>query len=236
VWRQHGSASPKAGPTAQDASAFEEESDMAYEGNHRKPSAALRGIARVVVAGAVIGVPLALATAPAQADPNWDAIAQCESGGNWGTNTGNGYYGGLQFSQGTWEANGGSGNPANASRSEQIRVAENVLQSQGIGAWPVCGARGGSSGGSSGGSAPAPQQETSNESTSAEAPQQSAPVQPVLAKSNPKGDYKIKAGDTLSKIAREHKVKGGWQALYAKNKQFIGNPNLILVGQKIATK
>jgi hypothetical protein len=211
---------------------------MAYEGKHRKPSAALRNIARVVVAGAVIGVPLAIATAPAQADPvNWDAVAQCESGGNWGTSTGNGYYGGLQFSQGTWQANGGSGNPASASRAEQIRVAENVLQSQGIGAWPVCGARSGSSGG--GGSYSAPQQQSSNESTSYEAPQQqqAAPVaKPVLAKSNPKGDYKIKAGDTLTKIAREHKVKGGWQALYNKNKQFIGDPNVILVGQKIATK
>ncbi len=213
---------------------------MAYEGKHRKPSAALRSIARVVVAGAVIGVPLAVATAPAQADPvNWDAIAQCESGGNWGTNTGNGYYGGLQFSQGTWAANGGSGNPANASRAEQIRVAQNVLQSQGIGAWPVCGARGGASGYS------APRQEQSSSSgnsggasneTSYQAPQQAAPVRPVLAKSNPKGDYKVKAGDTLSKIAREHKVKGGWQALYKKNKKFIGDPNLILVGQKIATK
>jgi hypothetical protein len=212
---------------------------MAYEAKHRKPSAALRSIARVVVAGAVIGVPLAVATAPAQADPvNWDAVAQCESGGNWGTSTGNGYYGGLQFSQGTWQSNGGSGNPANASRAEQIRVAENVLNSQGIGAWPVCGARSGSSGG--GNSAPQ-QQSSSNEGasneTSYEAPQQSAaPAAPVLAKSNPKGDYTIKAGDSLSKIAREHKVKGGWQALFAKNKQFIGDPNMILVGHKIATK
>jgi nucleoid-associated protein YgaU len=215
---------------------------MAYEAKHRKPSAALRSIARVVVAGAVIGVPLAVATAPAQADPvNWDAVAQCESGGNWGTSTGNGYYGGLQFSQGTWQANGGSGNPANASRAEQIRVAENVLQSQGIGAWPVCGARSGSSGGGSHSSAPRQQQQSSSqgsadESTSYQAPQQAAPVRSVLAKSNPKGDYTIKAGDSLSKIAREHKVKGGWQALFAKNKQFIGDPNLILVGQKIATK
>ena len=212
---------------------------MTYEGKHRKPSAALRSIARVVVAGAVIGVPLVVATGQAQASPNWDAIAACESGGNWGTSTGNGYYGGLQFSPGTWAANGGSGNPANASRSEQIRVAENVLQSQGIGAWPVCGARGGSSGGGHQ-SAPAPQQQSSNsnESTSYEAPRQvqSAPARPVLAKSNPKGDYVVKAGDTLTKIAKEHKVKGGWQALHAKNKQFIGDPNLILVGQKIATK
>ncbi|WP_036426437.1 MULTISPECIES: transglycosylase family protein [Mycobacterium] len=73
---------------------------------------------------------------------NWDAIAQCESGGNWGINTGNGYSGGLQFTASTWRANGGAGSAAGASREEQIRVAENVLRSQGIGAWPVCGRRG----------------------------------------------------------------------------------------------
>jgi resuscitation-promoting factor RpfC len=74
-----------------------------------------------------------LSAARAKADSvNWDAIAQCESGGNWSTNTGNGYYGGLQFS------------PAHASRAEQIRVAENVLATQGIKAWPTCGGKGGS--------------------------------------------------------------------------------------------
>ncbi|MCV7380552.1 transglycosylase family protein [Mycobacterium alsense] len=73
---------------------------------------------------------------------NWDAIAQCESGGNWAISTGNGFSGGLQFTPSTWRANGGSGSPANASREEQIRVAENVLHTQGIGAWPVCGRRG----------------------------------------------------------------------------------------------
>ncbi|CPR10586.1 resuscitation-promoting factor rpfE [Mycobacterium bohemicum DSM 44277] len=73
---------------------------------------------------------------------NWDAIAQCESGGNWGISTGNGFAGGLQFTSSTWHANGGAGSPASASREEQIRVAENVLHSQGIGAWPVCGRRG----------------------------------------------------------------------------------------------
>ncbi|WP_244917462.1 transglycosylase family protein [Mycobacterium shimoidei] len=73
---------------------------------------------------------------------NWDAIAACESGGNWSISTGNGYYGGLQFTPSTWRANGGTGSAANASREEQIRVAENVLRSQGIGAWPVCGRRG----------------------------------------------------------------------------------------------
>jgi resuscitation-promoting factor RpfE len=73
---------------------------------------------------------------------NWDAIAACESGGNWGISTGNGYAGGLQFTPSTWHANGGAGSANGASREEQIRVAENVLHSQGIGAWPVCGRRG----------------------------------------------------------------------------------------------
>jgi len=71
----------------------------------------------------------------------WDRLAQCESGGNWATNTGNGYSGGLQFSSGTWRANGGSGSPHTASRAEQIRVAQRVLASQGWGAWPSCSAR-----------------------------------------------------------------------------------------------
>ncbi|WP_204805166.1 transglycosylase family protein [Mycobacterium riyadhense] len=83
------------------------------------------------------------APAPVKAySVNWDAIAQCESGGNWSINTGNGYSGGLQFTAGTWRANGGTGSASAASREEQIRVAENVLHSQGIGAWPVCGRRG----------------------------------------------------------------------------------------------
>jgi hypothetical protein len=73
---------------------------------------------------------------------NWDAIASCESGGNWAISTGNGYAGGLQFTPGTWHANGGAGSANSASREEQIRVAENVLHSQGIRAWPVCGRRG----------------------------------------------------------------------------------------------
>lgn len=82
-------------------------------------------------------------TATASADTvNWDAIAECESGGNWTVNSGNGHYGGLQFKQATWTANGGVGSPAGASRAEQIRVAENVLRSQGLKAWPKCGSRG----------------------------------------------------------------------------------------------
>lgn len=96
-----------------------------------------------IIAGALAVAPVALGAGTANADSvNWDAVAACESGGNWAINTGNGYYGGLQFTMGTWRANGGSGSPHHASRAEQIRVAENVLRTQGIGAWPVCGKRG----------------------------------------------------------------------------------------------
>ena len=71
----------------------------------------------------------------------WDRLAQCESGGNWSIDTGNGYSGGLQFAQGTWAANGGTGSAHNASREEQIRVAERVRASQGWGAWPACSSK-----------------------------------------------------------------------------------------------
>ena len=71
----------------------------------------------------------------------WDRLAQCESGGNWAINTGNGYYGGLQFNLGTWHANGGSGLPSNASRETQIAIATKVRDaSGGYGAWPGCAA------------------------------------------------------------------------------------------------
>ncbi|MFQ6396436.1 transglycosylase family protein [Nocardia sp. KC 131] len=101
-----------------------------------------RALGFVAMTGALVAVPFGLSTATASAAPshNWDGVAQCESGGNWGINTGNGYYGGLQFSQSTWAANGGAGSANNASKAEQIRVAENVLASQGVGAWPTCGA------------------------------------------------------------------------------------------------
>jgi len=75
--------------------------------------------------------------------PNWDAIAQCESGGNWHANTGNGEYGGLQFKPATWTQYGGVGNPAAASREQQIAVANRVFAEQGVEPWPKCGAESG---------------------------------------------------------------------------------------------
>lgn len=76
---------------------------------------------------------------------NWDAVAACESGGNWSISTGNGYHGGLQFAPGTWNGNGGGKYAPRAdlaTADQQKEIAENVLNSQGIGAWPVCGRRG----------------------------------------------------------------------------------------------
>jgi LysM repeat protein len=88
----------------------------------------------------------AAASVPASSGgANWSAIAACESGGNWGASTGNGFYGGLQFTEQTWRAYGGGqyASSANlASESQQIAVAQRVLAGQGIGAWPVCGAGG----------------------------------------------------------------------------------------------
>lgn len=88
-----------------------------------------------------------ISSTPAQADSGvWDRVAQCESGGNWSINTGNGFYGGLQFTVGSWRAAGGSryaAKPHHASRAAQIAVAQNLLRMQGPGAWPVCSRRAG---------------------------------------------------------------------------------------------
>ncbi|MEV7096111.1 transglycosylase family protein [Amycolatopsis sp. NPDC051045] len=213
---------------------------MSYRGKHRKMSAATRTVARVAIAGIAVGAPLAIAATPASAT-NWDAIAQCESSGNWNTNTGNGYYGGLQFSQSTWKAYGGTGSAANASREQQIAVAERVLQGQGIGAWPVCGKKGG--GGSSAPKATGKtttKKVTPQKSTTAPKKVAAAPAAPVAAtgvsSSNPAGDYTVVAGDTLSKIANQFNVQGGYKKLQDLNAKYIPNADLILVGQKIATK
>ena len=99
-----------------------------------------RTIGTVAATTALVAAPFALSAGAANAaSGNWDAVAQCESSGNWAANTGNGFYGGLQFTASTWQSFGGSGMALNNSREEQIRVAENVLAGQGRGAWPVCG-------------------------------------------------------------------------------------------------
>lgn len=113
------------------------------KGKHRRPSKATRVAALAGVTGVAIAAPLiAAGNASAATASEWDAVAQCESGGNWSINTGNGYYGGLQFSASTWAAYGGTAYAARAdlaSKEQQIAIGEKVLAGQGKGAWPVCG-------------------------------------------------------------------------------------------------
>ncbi|SDQ21772.1 LysM domain-containing protein [Curtobacterium sp. UNCCL20] len=203
---------------------------------------------------AATGVGLAAAPANAASGSTWDALAQCESGGNWAINTGNGYYGGLQFTLGTWQANGGSGNPAAASRSAQIAVAERVLASQGWGAWPACSAKLGLSG--TAGAAPqaaapaapapaapqaaapqqaAPQQSapaaaTPAPSTTQAAPKPAVPSKPAPVKTSGK-TYTIVSGETLDSIATKLHIDGGWNKLWAANTSSIDDANLVYAGQ-----
>ncbi|WP_370892036.1 transglycosylase family protein [Janibacter sp. GXQ6167] len=124
---------------------------MFYAAKHaeRKPTSTVaRRAAGVAVAGATVAAGSVAAASSAQAAPSnvWDRVAQCESGGRWSINTGNGYYGGLQFHSRTWTGHGGRqfASTANkATRAEQITVAKRVLRSQGPGAWPHCGRRAG---------------------------------------------------------------------------------------------
>src|SRR3954452_4706184 len=113
------------------------------KGKHRRPSKATRVATLAGVTGVAIAAPLmAAGNASAVTASEWDTVAQCESGGNWSINTGNGYYGGLQFSSSTWAAYGGTAYASSAdraSKSEQIAVGEKVLAAQGKGAWPTCG-------------------------------------------------------------------------------------------------
>lgn len=189
-----------------------------------------RTLLRLAVAGAVVvGTPLAVAgTANAADDSTWDRLAQCESGGRWNVNTGNGYSGGLQFSPSTWRAYGGTGSAHNASRAEQIAVAERVLAGQGWGAWPSCSKKIGASGKAE----PRKAVRASAPTTAAPkaAPQVAAPAAPVVKNG---ADYTVVAGDTLSKIATAQNVPGGWKAIFDRNTDVLANPNLLKVGQQL---
>ncbi|MFD6684114.1 transglycosylase family protein [Micromonospora parva] len=217
-----------------------------YTPRHRRVTTRRLAVGTLAV-GAVTGaVALFGPAAPAQAAVNWDAIAKCESGGNWKINTGNGYYGGLQFSQSTWAGYGGKKYAARAdlaSRGEQIAVAEKVLDGQGIGAWPTCGKKGGSATKSTAKSStrstgksttstakPTKPQERSSrgEQPATRDHQRTAPVAGGQT-------YLVRSGDTLSEIAADQRVAGGWQALYEDNRQVVGaDPGLIFPGQRLS--
>ncbi|MCX4543229.1 transglycosylase family protein [Streptomyces sp. NBC_01565] len=132
---------------------------LSGKGKHRRGSKAVRIVTLAGVAGVAVAAPLmAAGSASAATASEWDRVAACESGGNWSINTGNGYYGGLQFSASTWAGYGGKAYAATAnkaSKSQQIAIAEKVLKGQGKGAWPVCG-KGLSTSSYKGGAAEAP--------------------------------------------------------------------------------
>ncbi|MER6012814.1 transglycosylase family protein [Streptomyces bluensis] len=194
-----------------------------------------------VLAGAALLAPLGLLAAGGDAvaadSGVWDRIAQCESGGNWHINTGNGYYGGLQFAASTWRAYGGTAYAATAdkaSKAQQIAIATKVQRAQGWGAWPTCSARAGASGG-----APAAPStgSASGESANSASPGQSSKTPARSSghtgRGTPRGgDYTVRSGDTLSGIAARHGTT--WQRIYAANKAVIGGePDLIVPGQRL---
>jgi hypothetical protein len=198
-----------------------------------------------VLAGAVLLAPLGLLAATgnaAAADGGvWDRIARCESGGNWHINTGNGYYGGLQFSAGTWRAYGGTAyapTADRASRGAQIAVATKVQHVQGWGAWPVCSARAGAYGSAPAASgARAATKSSSGSATTKSAPSKQSSKAPQhstghTGRGSSRGDYTVRVGDTLSRIAERH--GNSWQELYTRNKAVIGgDPDLIVPGQRL---
>ena len=205
---------------------------MAVRGRHRRyqPNRINRASLTVTAGGVGIAVPLIGAgTAHAADADTWNKVAACESGNNWSINTGNGYYGGLQFTRSTWEAYGGTRYAARAdlaTKDQQIAVAEKVLDGQGPGAWPTCSVRAGLT---RGGTGPDVQPLT----TKASVPD----VQPQTTPQSRAGTaemYTVVRGDSLSGIADAQEVRGGWRQLYAANRRTIGaDPDLILPGQRL---
>ncbi|WP_369259978.1 transglycosylase family protein [Streptomyces sp. R35] len=116
---------------------------LSGNGRHRRPRQAPALIVAAGVTGSAIAIPLLGATSASAADgTTWDRVAECESAGSWSANDGNGYYGGLQLTQENWEAYGGTRyapSADQASRSQQIAIAEKILDDKGLAAWPTCG-------------------------------------------------------------------------------------------------
>ncbi|MEU5402525.1 transglycosylase family protein [Streptomyces sp. NPDC005963] len=207
-----------------------------------------------LVATAVVA-PLALLSATtgqaSAADSGvWDRIARCESGGNWQINTGNGYYGGLQFSPATWRGFGGAAyapTADRASKAQQIAIATKVQRVQGWGAWPTCSARAGAYGSPPSAANPQgnpPAKSKGTKGASAKKSQVkawSAPEARTVNRSADRsgrdgvrrGDYTVRSGDTLGAIADAHGLS--WRALYAGNRGVIGaDPDFILPGQRLS--
>lgn len=198
-----------------------------------------------VVALGVAAAVMVGATTASASSVNWDAIAKCESGNNWSINTGNGYYGGLQFDKGTWLSNGGGKYAPRAdlaTREQQIDIAEATYARRGLQPWACGWANDGK--GTKGAVTPAqptpkptapkttPKPSKAPSSASKSAPKTSKPVAP--ATSTPSSvntvKYTVKPGDFLSKIGEKYGTS--WEKIYSQNKKVIGaDPDLIYPGQ-----
>ncbi|MGW2326954.1 transglycosylase family protein [Streptomyces sp. NPDC001700] len=220
---------------------------MPLRGRHRryKPNRISRASLSVTAGGAGIALPLVAATgANAASSETWDKVAQCESTNNWDINSGNGFYGGLQFTQSTWEAYGGTAYAARAdlaTKAQQIAVAEKVLDGQGPGAWPVCSGKAGLGQDTAAPqSAPKVVQTAAKErANTAERVRASKPTPTSLPgnATTKSGPYVVVGGDTLSRIADAQDVRGGWHALYESNRATVGSdPDLIYPGQKLSLR
>ncbi|MER7173213.1 transglycosylase family protein [Streptomyces mesophilus] len=223
-------------------------------GRHRRhqPTRINRASLTVTVGGASMALPLIGSGTVHAADVGtWSKVAACESSGNWAINTGNGYYGGLQFKQSTWEAYGGTRYAPRAdlaTKDQQIAIAEKVLKGQGPQAWPVCSVRAGlTRGGESPDIEPAqaaapqkaaPQKAARRESAPQKRSAGQADTKPETTPQSKAGRtemYTVMTGDSLSAIAQEREVRGGWRQLYEANRKVVGaDPDLILPGQRLS--
>ncbi|MYW29236.1 transglycosylase family protein, partial [Streptomyces sp. SID2119] len=175
---------------------------------------------------------------------------------------GNGYYGGLQFSQSSWAAAGGTQYASRAdlaSKDQQIATAEKLLDMQGPGAWACAGAGGltndgvdpgvNTGSGRSAGKSEQAQPERKAEQPTTRSEQRTAPAAPKAESSKKTvttptgekvqkgdGEYKVKTGDTLSKIADKEGVKGGWSKLFKLNDDIVKDADLIFPGQQLHLK
>jgi len=214
---------------------------------HRRPRHTARriGLATAPIL-AVVPVVTGASLARAATMTTWDRLAGCESGGRWHIDTGNGFYGGLQFTDATWDdyRNGQFAARADlATKAEQVTVAERLLAARGWAPWPACRDKLGLDAADAKGSPFAADQHfvnagTATTSTSAAGTAGlAAPHRQVGRHRRPAGlqVYQVRRGDTLSAIARRRHVPGGWRAIYRINRHTIGaNPNLIHPGERLA--
>jgi resuscitation-promoting factor RpfA len=231
-------------------------------GAHARTSASSRGRRRktsnrkrnfgLATAPFVAAIPMATVSPAAAATSSWDRLAGCESGGNWGINTGNGYYGGLQFADGTWDGWGGERYASRAdlaTKAEQIVIAAKLVENSGWRSWPACSTRLGLgaeerrealataeeykariTGGQTTGDATESAQRDGDRADGTAAEQRAKDNRPTTEratrgkhrKATVAGTYSVRPGDTLSAIARKKDVPGGWQNLYRINRDTIG--------------